>query len=173
MGLSPAAEGRKDGRKDGEARLSWRGRPTAERVAQIAVTYRKVGVGRTIAPILKRGGVCSGGGVCRGGGGCIKRRWVSWYVTRLPQQPRSLRNRLWRSGRSRSGGGERQQLAGIHSQLFCVVMATAETQTFHRLRFNLKAKRCVENKPIKPCRNLQLTVLKLETIPLASKHRQH
>lgn len=106
-------------------------------------------------------------------GGCIKRRWVSWYVTRLPQQPRSLRNRLWRSGRSRSGGGERQQLAGIHSQLFCVVMATAETQTFHRLRFNLKAKRCVENKPIKPCRNLQLTVLKRKTIPLASKRRQH
>lgn len=62
MGLSPAAEGRKDGRKDGEARLSWRGRPTAERLAQIAVTYRKVGVGRTIAPILKRGGVCRGGG---------------------------------------------------------------------------------------------------------------
>lgn len=55
-GLSPAAEGRKDGRKDGEPRLSWRGWPTAERLAQIAVTYRKVGVGRIIAPILKRGG---------------------------------------------------------------------------------------------------------------------
>lgn len=73
MGLSPEAEGQKDGRKNGEARLSWRGWPTAERVAQIAVTYRKVGEGRIIAPILKR-------------------RWVSWYVTRPPQQPHSLHN---------------------------------------------------------------------------------
>lgn len=54
MGLSPEAEGQKDGSKNGVARLSWRGWPTAERVAQIAVTYRKVGEGRTIAPILKR-----------------------------------------------------------------------------------------------------------------------
>lgn len=80
----------------------------------------------------------------KGRGGCIKRRWVSWYVTRLPQQPHSLRNQHWRSSRSssRSGGGQPQQLVDIYSQLF-VVMATAETQTFHHRRFHFQAKNVV------------------------------
>lgn len=61
MGLSPAAEGRKDGR---EARLSWRGA-----LAQIAVTYRKVGEGRafnsqSVVPFLKGGGAALGVMVC-------------------------------------------------------------------------------------------------------------
>lgn len=61
MGLSSAAEGRLDGRMDGEARLSWRGQPTAERVAQIDLG--KVGVGRITAPSLKRRGYKTASGI--------------------------------------------------------------------------------------------------------------
>lgn len=64
-----------------------------ERVARIAVTYRKVGEGRAFngqswVPFLKGWGA--------------GRPWVSWSVTRPPQQLHSLRNQL-----RRSGGGRR------------------------------------------------------------------
>lgn len=86
MGLSPAAEGRKDGREDGEARLSWRG---------ARCDLQEGGGGAGLQQPIS-------GHVLKGGGG--GRRWVSWYVTRLPQQLHSLRNQLRRSG---GDGGRR------------------------------------------------------------------
>lgn len=90
MGLSPAAEGRKDGRKDGEARLSWRGARSPDR-CDLQEGGGGAGLQQPIiGPVFKRGGA-------RGG------RWVSWYVTRLPQQLHSLRNQLRRSGGRHNG----------------------------------------------------------------------
>lgn len=82
MGLSPAAEGRKDGREDGEARLSWRG---------ARCDLQEGGGGAGLQQPIS-------GPVLKGGGG------ASWYVTRLPQQLHSLRNQLRRSGGGRRNG---------------------------------------------------------------------